>query len=268
METGSPLLEILGAVGKRRRPLTWFLAAVVVISLVLNYFVLPKEYAGTCIILPMATPQAAVAVSVDAIKSELLDPSFGALVLEKVGGSLTMEEYLGGLVVTTLPSTGQVWISYRGQDRATIEQILLQLVPVLNGTHEQQYQGAIKGYADVLAAVDARILETSARQEEAAKWLQTGQKQAGTDGGLEYALLSSYYGSLVSLESQLVAQRTSMVISLGAAHQFQYVTLPEVPLIPVGPRKVFNTVVSLAVAGLLGIAWAFLAEKRRTTAEK
>jgi uncharacterized protein involved in exopolysaccharide biosynthesis len=63
-------------------------------------------------------------------------------------------------------------------------------------------------------------------------------------------------------------QRNAMVISLGTAHLFQYVTLPEVPLIPVGPRKLFNTAVSLVVAVLLGTAWAFLSEKRRTIAEK
>jgi hypothetical protein len=268
MDTDSPLLEILGALRKRRGPLVMFLAAVVVISLVLNYFVLPKEYAGTCIVLPMATPQAPVAVSVDAVKSELLDPSFGALVLQKLGGSLTMEEYLGGLEVTTLPSTGQVWVSYKGRDRATIEQVLLQLVPVLNNTHGEQYQGAIKGYTDVMAALDVKITETAAREKEAAIRLQAGDKQASADGGLEYALLSSYYSSLLVLESALMNQRNAMVISLGTAHLFQYVTLPEVPLIPVGPRKLFNTAVSLVVAVLLGTAWAFLSEKRRTIAEK
>jgi capsular polysaccharide biosynthesis protein len=268
METDSPLLEILSAVGKRRRTLVWFLAAVLASSLVLNFFVLPKEYAGTCIILPMATPQAPIAVTVDAIKSEILDPSFAALVVQSLNGRLEAIEYLGGLGVTTQASTGLVWVSYRGRDRGTIEQVLLQVVPVLNVTHEKQYQAAIKGYQEALAALDMKIAEISGQEKAAAKLLQAGQSRISTDGGLEYALLSSYYGSLLNQESQFISQRSGMVVSLGAAHTFQYVTLPEVPLPPVGPRKVFNTVVSLAVAVVLGIAWAFLSEKRHPNVDR
>jgi uncharacterized protein involved in exopolysaccharide biosynthesis len=79
----------------------------------------------------------------------------------------------------------------------------------------------------------------------------------GSEAGLEYVLKESYYNTLLSLDAQLTLQKNNITMDYRAAHLFQYVCAPGVLDRPVGPRKVFNTAVSLAVALLAGVVWAY-----------
>lgn len=255
MSSESPLYDIVSRASRKRRELGIFLVLVLAASLVLNYWVLPRTYRGTAMILPMSTPSGQATISADAVKTELMDPSFELLLLRRLSNIISVEEYTGGLEVTTLPSTGMVWVAFEGRDPSVVLDVLRALVPALNEAHAEQYATAVRGYEEALAALDKRIEAVQEKESKTPRLTANGTSSG--EAGVEYMLQESYYNTLLGLDAQLTLQKNDIVTNYRASHQFQYIGTPGVLSKPVGPRKLFNTAVSVAVALLVGVAWAY-----------
>lgn len=253
----SPVLEMWHRVKNRGRVLAIFAICVLIVSLALNLFILPRIYRGTAIIVPMTTPQGSATVTPDAVKTELLDPSFAIPLTQKMGGELTVSAYLNGLQVETFSGTGMVWVSFEHRDMETIRTVLDALVPVLNQAHDEQYKTALRGYEEALTALDERLDAVRAEEAEIQHSISTSQGSA-QDKALTYLLAQNCYDALLEMDTQLTMQRNNIITQYRSAHAFQYISVPNTLERPVRPRKLLNTVMAVLVALMVGVVWAYL----------
>ena len=251
------IYDYINILFKRRKLIIVVLTFFVLVSIILNIFVLPKIYSGSCgLLLPMVGETKII----DAEDVSLIVHNRDFLLPIATECGIKYEDIKDNIGVKT--SGNSIVISVEYKDRKKITCFLYTITESLNEYIEPIYNKKIETLKNKLKTLDEQIKSLETVKNEIYEELKVISKRAKENHDLymEYSLTHSTYNLILNKIISLENEKTKYEGYLQGSRRFVFLYAPYSPEIPVKPKVLFNILVTAILGFIVSVLICFTLE--------
>ena len=232
-----------------------------ILAFVLNFFIFSPVYRGSASVYIAQINNNPILKPKD-VQALVTGDSF----LQKISNDINVpyESIKNSVSVTTAQDSKVVLVNFDFKDKRKIEEFFKYFVLELNNFNNEPYQSQIDSLQNKITSLTSE-LEALEKQGEVVFAKLKDLEQANSTNAeytLEYSQLISTYNAIISKKVDLVSNISDLKAAINNANMFFYQSEPVLLDTPVGPHKVFNTVITVFVAFIFSILLALFLERQ------
>ncbi|MEM3503862.1 MAG: Wzz/FepE/Etk N-terminal domain-containing protein, partial [Nitrososphaeria archaeon] len=256
------LRDYIRVILRRKRLIILITVFVMLITGILNYFLLPPVYRGSAVI-GIAKIGDIPLLSTKDIQTQISSDAFLETIARRSG---IPYRYLKNINLVTNTSTAVdyklIIVNFDANDINVINTFFRFFIIVLNDFNRESYMAKISALKDKLSAIQKEIDSLNKQQESVFSKLRNLEQKQKTNSEytLEYSLVLNVYNSIENQKILLSSQINEINLTINSSNLFFYQSEPVVLDSPVGPQKLLNVAIAGFVSFFFSILLAYFIE--------